>query len=81
MYKELRDSRFNRTYVQAIPTTPKPMPYLPKTFPHPTTAEMISLLSTSGFALSLLFITTAVQATPINLFRRLAIDYVDCNAT
>jgi hypothetical protein len=43
---------------------------------------MISLLSTSGLTFSLLLaITTAVEASPINLFRRLEINYVGCSAT
>jgi hypothetical protein len=42
---------------------------------------MIFPLSSSGLTLSLLAITTAVKATPINLLRRLEINYVDCSAT
>jgi hypothetical protein len=42
---------------------------------------MISPLGTSGLTLFSLVISTAVQATPINPIRRLAINYVDCSVT
>jgi hypothetical protein len=40
-----------------------------------------SFFSATGFAFSLLAMTTAVQALPLEVFRRMEVNYVDCSKT
>jgi len=40
-----------------------------------------SFFTATGFACSLLAMTTVVQAVPLDLFRRLEVNYVDCSNT
>jgi hypothetical protein len=40
-----------------------------------------SFFSATGFACFLLTMTTAVQAVPLDVFRRMEVNYVDCSNT
>jgi hypothetical protein len=40
-----------------------------------------SFFTATGFACTLLAMTTVVQAMPLDIFRRLEVNYVDCSDT